>query len=226
MTALTWDAPGERVYQTGVDRGVLFLQDGRVVVWNGLTSVEDTTSKEINQVFLDGFKYLEYVNPGDFSANLKAFTYPDEFDEVNGIKKPVTGFRVYDQPPKSFNLSYRTKIGNDIDGIDAGYLIHILYNVIANPDSHEYATISDSPDPGEFSWVLSARPVYRTDWRSTAHFSIDSREVSSDVLESFEEVIYGSVGEDPSLPTIDDIMTLLTGVGSGTLVADFLATDV
>jgi hypothetical protein len=225
MTALNWDAPGERIYQTGVDRGVLFLQDGRVVVWNGLTSVEDTTTKEYNEVFLDGLKYLEYLIPGDFSANLKAFTYPDEFDEVNGVIKPASGFRVYDQPSKSFTLSYRTKVGDDLVGTDAGYIIHIIYNVLANPDSHEYATIGESGEAGEFSWVLNARPISHPDWRPTAHFSIDSRDISSGILGEIEDILYGTDEVDPSVPDVDDILSLIEGAEPEVLDADFTFTD-
>lgn len=226
MTVLAWDTPGERTYQTGVDRGVLFLQDGRVVVWNGLTSVEDTTSKEYREAFLDGFKYLQYLIPGDFSANLKAFTYPDEFDEVNGVIKPVSGFRVYDQPSKSFSLSYRTRIGDDLVGTESGYLIHILYNILANPDSHEYATIGDSTsDLSAFGWSLTAIPITHLDWRPSAHFSIDSRELSSEVLGSLEEILYGTDEVDPSLPDIDDIISLITEAGPDVLTADFIFDD-
>lgn len=211
MTALTWDNPGEHVYQTGVDRGVLFLQDGTVVPWNGLTSVEDTTAKETNDFYLDGVKYLEYVSPGDFSANLKAFTYPDEFDSVNGILKDASGLRVHDQPPKTFSLSYRTLIGDDVDGIDAGYLIHLIYNVIANPDSHESPTINDSPQATEFSWVLSARPVRGAgSWRPTAHVSVDSRDLSSSHLQAFENYIYGTAETNPALPAMSAIPPILT----------------
>lgn len=210
MTALVWDQAGEHVYQTGVDRGVLFLQDGTVVAWNGLTSVEDTTSKDVQPFYLDGVKFLEYVSPGDFSANLKAFTYPDEFDAVNGILRAAPGFRVHDQPQRSFSLSYRTQIGNDIDGTDAGYLIHLIYNVLANEDSHESATISDNPSPSEFSWVLSARPNRDSNsWRPTSHISIDSRDVSSGTLQSFEDIIYGTDAVNPRLPTITEVATLL-----------------
>lgn len=210
MTALTWDTPGEKVYHTGVDRGVLFLQDGSAVPWNGLTSVEDTTGKETTDSYLDGVKYLEYVTPGDFSANLKAFTYPDEFDDVNGILRYTPGLRVHDQPAKTFSLSYRTQIGDDIAGIDAGYLIHLLYNVIANPDSHESPTISESPNPTEFSWVLSARPVTASvNWRPTAHISIDSRDAPAELLSAFEDIIYGTASVDPALPAMSDVPALL-----------------
>jgi hypothetical protein len=212
MTALVWDKTGERVYQTGVDRGVLFLQDGTVVPWNGLTSVEDTTSRDANEFFLDGVKYLEYLNPNDFSANLKAFTYPVEFDSVVGIKKDSSGLRIHDQPSKSFSLSYRTKIGNDLIGIDAAYYIHLIYNVLANPDSHDSPTINDSVSATEFGWVLSARPVQNAGvWRPTAHVSVDSRDLAPEVLQGFEDTIYGTAESDPSLPALVDLPTLLLG---------------
>lgn len=211
MTALTWDNPGEHVYQTGVDRGVLFLQDGTIVPWNGLTGVEDTTAKETNDFYLDGVKYLEYVSPGDFSANLKAFTYPDEFDDVNGIFQ-YGGVRYHDQPPKTFSLSYRTLVGDDVDGLDAGYFIHLIYNVIANPDSHESPTLNDSPQPTEFSWVLSARPVRGVGfWRPTAHVSLDSRWLNSEQLQNIEDAIYGTAETDPSLPAMADLAAIISG---------------
>jgi hypothetical protein len=174
--------------------------------------LEDTTQKDANEFFLDGIKYLEYLTPGDFSANLKAFTYPDEFDSVNGILRYAPGIRIHDQPVKTFSLSYRTKIGDDLSGIDAGYLIHLLYNLIANSDSHESSTINESITPTEFSWVLSARPV-RDDsfnWRPTAHISIDSRDFSEEVLQALEDVIYGSEDSSPTLPTISEIFDILT----------------
>lgn len=214
MTALVWDKAGEKVYQTGIDRGVLFLKDGRVVVWNGLTSVEDTTEEETVTHYLDGIKYLEYISPGDFSANLKAFTYPAEFDEVNGILNFEAGLRVHDQLSQSFCLSYRTKIGDDLNGSDAGYLIHILYNILANPDASTYSTLGESgSDPTEFSWGLSAKPIRNSffGWRPTAHFSIDSRKVSSEILQLFEDMIYGNDEINPRLPTIADILTFSSG---------------
>lgn len=207
MTALVWDKPGEKIYQTGVDHGVLYLQDGTSVVWNGLKSVEDTTSGETKSYYLDGVKYLEYISPGDFSGKLTAFTYPDEFDEVNGIFGPsaAPGLYIHDQPPKSFGLSYRTKIGDDLVGTEAGYRIHLLYNVLANPDSQEYSTLGESgSDPSEFSWTLSAKPMRDAgSWRPTAHVSIDSREVTPSLLELFEELIYGTVSTNPYLPTLN-----------------------
>lgn len=206
MAILTWDDVGERIFQTGVDRGVLYLQDGTVAVWNGLTSIEESSAGERKSFYLDGVKFLETLTPNDFSGNLKAFTYPDEFDSVNGIATVVEGFEAFDQPSKSFNLSYRTKIGNDIDGLDHGYKIHILYNVIAESDTYAYATTDDSgAKPIEFSWNLSGFPPKIDRFRPTVHVAIDSTKTPPDVLTLIENQLYGTATTAPSLPSFQDI---------------------
>ena len=217
MATLVWDQVGERFYQAGVDHVVLYLHDGTVTVWNGLVDVEESTSSELKSFHLDGVKYLEYLVPGDFSGKLTAFTYPDEFDSVNGIVNVGTspGFAFYDQPAKSFNLSYRTKIGNDLEGTEYGYKIHILYNVIANPDSNSFKTFSDSAvEPNEFSWVLSGTPPKFADFRPTVHISIDSTETPPDVLQILEAVLYGTNTSDPSLPSIVDVAEFFGYLGA------------
>jgi len=210
MTALAWDQPGEKTFQTGVDRGVLYLSDGTAVVWNGLTGVDEASSVEIKASYLNGFKYLEYAAPGDFSGSLKAFTYPDEFDSVVGIIEVATGLSYYDQPSVQFGLSYRTKIGNDILGVDLGYKIHILYNLLANPDTFSFNTEGESTEAMEFSWALSGSPVKLSGHRPTCHFVVDSRTTPSETLTALEELLYGTVSTDPALPTIDDILDLFT----------------
>src|SRR5438045_3434548 len=126
MTALAWDKVGERVFQTGVDRGVLYLNDDTSVPWNGLTGVDENHSVEIKSSYLNGLKYLQYAVLSDFSGSLKALTYPDEFDSVMGIVEIQPGLSYYDQPHESFSLSYRTRIGDDVLGTDLGYKLHIL----------------------------------------------------------------------------------------------------
>lgn len=205
MTALAWDKPGERLYETGVDRGVLYLQDGRAVVWNGLTSVDEDSNKDLQEFYLDGVKYLQSQYAGDFSASLKAFTYPDEFDEVNGVDEVLPGLFYHEQPTKSFSLTYRTKIGNDLDGVDHGYRIHILYNVRAAPDSASFETLGDSVKPAEFGWKLTGIPKIIAGSRPTIHISIDSRKTDPDRLAAIEKVLYGSATNDPYLPPIDDL---------------------
>ena len=206
MTALVWDEIGDRIYQTGVDRGVLYLQDGTAVVWNGLTAIEEGSSSESKSFYLDGVKFLENLTPGDFQGKLKAYTYPDEFDSVNGISNVASGLAYYEQPPKSFNLSYRTRVGNDVEGLDYGYKIHILYNVFAQPDGYSYGTLQgDAVQPIEFAWSLSGTPEKIVGARPTIHISIDSRTTNPEILNIIESKLYGTETTGPSLPPITEI---------------------
>lgn len=221
MTALVWDEVGKRTYQVGVDHGVLYLHDGVVVAWNGLVDVEESPSSELKSFFLDGIKYLENLSPSDFIGKLKAFTYPDEFDSVNGIAHVAPGLAYYDQPPKSFNLSYRTKIGNDIEGEDYGYKIHILYNVLAQPDSYAFQTIQDSAvQPIEFGWTLTGTPQKIDKRRPTVHISIDSRTTPPDILKIVEGKLYGTPTNAPSLPPITEISEYF-GYRGALLIVDY-----
>lgn len=221
MTALTWDQPEERLYQTGLDQGVLYLHDGTVVVWNGLTSVEEGSDIEVKEFHLDGVKYLETLVPGDFSGKLKALTYPDEFDTVNGIAHVASGsvglgLDYYNQPPKSFNLSYRTLIGDPLEGTERGYKIHILYNVFANPDPYTFNTLKDSgAELTEFSWSLSGTPPPKIQgYRPTLHISIDSTKTPSTILRMLEDMLYGTASNEPHLPSIHEITELFGYLGA------------
>jgi hypothetical protein len=215
MTALVWDKVGEKTYQTGVDRGVLYLHDGTSVAWNGLTSVENTDVTSVTSYYLDGVKYLDNFTPGDFTGKLKAFTYPPEFDQVNGIINVAPGLAYYDQPAKSFDLSFRTRVGNDIDGVDHAYKIHLLYNLIANPDTYAYPTLTGGNNqPIEFSWVLTGTPPKIEKFRPTVHISIDSEDTPADLLQSLEDILYGTEDSAPHLPTIDEIGEIFGYLGS------------
>lgn len=206
MTALVWDDLGDRVYQAGIDRGVLFLQDGTSAPWNGLVSVEESSTNEMKSFYLEGRKYLEMQVPGDFVGKLRAFTYPDEFDQVNGLVSIAPGLNLHDQPAKSFNLSYRTKVGNDLEGLDLGYKIHILYNVLANPDTRAYKTLDGSAaSPLEFAWSLTGTPPQISRFRPTVHVTIDSRDTPADILQLVENQLYGTELSSPSLPTIQQL---------------------
>jgi hypothetical protein len=211
---LVWDQVGERVYQTGLDRGVLYLTDGAAVPWNGLTSVEEAPTTELKTYYLDGVRHLQTLLPSEFTGKLKAFTYPDEFDLVNGIAKFGVGLSYHDQPPKSFNLSYRTRIGNDLNGTDHGYKLHLLYNVLANPDGYAYETISDAPTPIEFAWTLTGTPEAVSGHRPTMHISINSIETDPAVLEILENMLYGSEVSAPRFPTILEVAELFGSVGA------------
>jgi hypothetical protein len=212
MTTLVWDQVGERVYQTGVDRGVLYLSDNSGVAWNGLISVTEIFNREVKVFHLDGVKYLEHHVPGDFAADLKAYTYPDEFDKINGIILDESlGLDFHDQPPSSFGLSYRTLIGDDVSGLEYGYKIHILYNLIASPSNIGYTSLNNQTTPIEFGWTLSGTPVVVSGYRPTVHVSIDSTKIHPFALGQIEEVLYGSNDLNPSLPSLEDLIVLLAG---------------
>lgn len=206
MATLVWDQVGERIYQTGVDRGVLYLHDGTAVVWNGLTGVEESSDSELKTYYLDGVKYLETLIPGDFVGKLKALTYPDEFDAVNGIESGFLGLGIYNQKANSFNLSYRTNIGDDISGLERGYKIHILYNVVATPDSYGFDTSNDSgAQPIEFGWSLTGTPVRLYGFRPTVHVSIDSTKLDPTNVKKIEDLLYGTDETEPRLPGIEEL---------------------
>lgn len=200
MAALMWDQVGDRRFETGIDRGVLFLTDGRAVPWNGLTGIDDASSMDANSFYLDGVKYLERFLPGDFSATLKAFTYPDEFNEVIGVRRVRQGLYFHGQKPKQFHLCYRTRIGNDIDGVDHGYRLHILYNLVAKPSSVSFDSLGDKTDGAEFSWELSSTPPIPVGLIPTTHISIDSTTTDPDRLAAVERLLYGTDVDEPRLP--------------------------
>lgn len=230
MTTLEWDKVGERIYQTGLDRGVLYLQSGVVVPWNGLTSMEDAPDSDLKSYYLDGIKYYEKASPGDFVGKLKAFTYPDEFDAVMGITESAvgSGLFLHEQPPSRFNLSYRTRIGNDVNGTDNGYKIHLLYNLLAVPESSTFDSLKNSPTVSEFGWSLTGTPPKLTGHRPTCHISIDSTKCSSEDLSALEDLLYGTSETDPSFPAIEDVLSIfavfgplyITDNGDGTWTAD------
>ena len=206
MAPLVWDEAEDRRYQDGVDRGVLYVPELEIAVpWNGLTGVDESSSSEVKSFHLEGVKYLQNFIPGDFSGRLRAFTYPEEFDKVNGVSPTADGFDLYDQPARSFSLSYRTRIGNALNP-DLGYKIHILYNVFANPDASSFRTIQEEVDPMEFSWILSGTPVRLEGFRPTVHISLDSTKTPPEIMQQLEDTLYGSDTNDPHLLTIQEIM--------------------
>lgn len=192
MAILEWDELEDRVYETGLDRGVLYLPDGSAVPWNGLTSVIEAFDKEVSAVYYDGMKINDLVSLGSFAATMRAITYPEEFVELEGFGEITNGVFAADQMPQLFGLCYRTQIGNAVEGDSAGYKIHLLYNVLAIPNQKEYQTISNETEPTEFEWSLTAIPEEVPGMRPTAHYVIDSREIDPWLLEELEEFIYGS----------------------------------
>ena len=217
MTALKWDQVSERTYETGVDRGVLYLpnnagsyNDG--VAWNGLVSVTESPSgAESNKQYADNRVYVNLVSAEEFGGTLEAFTYPDEFAECDGSAFPTPGVSIGQQPRKSFGLSYRTLVGNDVEGTAYGYKLHLVYGATASPSERAYNTVNDSPEAVTFSWALSTTPVDVDGYSPTAVLTIDSTKVSAVALGQLEDVLYGSAGVDPSLPKPDAVIAILEG---------------
>ena len=209
MTALEWDKVGDRRYETGVDRGVLYLSDGSAIPWNGLTSVSETRSREVKSYYLDGVKFLDHYVPGTYEAKLSAFTYPDELEALLGSPEMAPGVVVYDQRANLFHLSYRTLVGNDLDGLEHGYKIHLVYNILAVPDDVDMPSLSDSVEPVTFSWNLKGVPDQILGIRPTNHISVDSRKVDPATLTMFENTIYGSDADDPHLPPMIDMLNMV-----------------
>jgi hypothetical protein len=215
MTALVWDKVGERRYETGIDRGVLYLPNGVAVPWNGLTGLTENRTREVKSFYTDGVKYLDHYSAGDFAANLTAFTYPDELEPLLGDSEYLPGVSVYDQRPQMFNLTYRTQIGNDLDP-DAGYKIHILWNLLAVPADAQFSSGGADVSPVPFSWSLTATPSQMFGARPTAHISLNSLRMNATALAAVEAVLYGTDGTedvdptDPMLPTLVDLLTFIS----------------
>ena len=209
MAKLKWDQTGDRLYETGVKKGVLFVmkEDGsydKGVAWNGLTGVTESPSgAEATALYANDEKYLELRSNEEFGATIEAYTYPDEFAECDGSAEPVTGMKLTQQTRKKFALCYRTTIGNDAKGNDYGYKLHIIYGCTAAPSEKEYATINDSPEAITFSWEVSTTPVAIGDvngksYKPTAHIEIDSTKFTEETakakLASLEDKLYGTDG--------------------------------
>lgn len=216
MAMLEWDKTGEHLYETGIDRGVLYVQESGTyptgVAWNGLISVSESPSgAEANAVYADNIKYLSLMSAEEFGATIEAYTYPDEFMECDGSATLVEGVTVGQQSRKTFGMCYRTKLGNDVDLDEHGYKIHIIYGATASPSEKGYQTISDSPEAITFSWEVSTVPVNVTGMKPTASLVIDSTKADPTKLEALEKILYGSEeGDGPRLPLPDEIKTLMT----------------
>lgn len=211
MTKLLWDQVGERRYEDGIDRGVLYLTNNTGVSWNGLTSIEEDMGGDTSEPrYFDGIKYLDEPLTGDFIATLSAFTYPDEFLEFEGVIALGNGLFVDGQDSKMFGLSYRTKIGNDVYGYEHGYKIHLLYNLTVTPDTHNYETLSNSPKPQLFSWKITGVPKVASGNRATSHVIFDSRFLNTAMFASIEAVLYGDAANIPRLPTINELINIVS----------------
>lgn len=224
MSKLVWDKTGERLYETGVRKGVLYLKGengaySNGVAWNGLTAVTESPSgAEATPLYADDIKYLNLLSAEEFSATIEAYTYPDEFAECDGSVSLVAGVSIGQQKRKQFGLCYRTVLGNDEDGEEYGYKLHIIYGCLAAPTEKAYATINDSPEAITFSWEISTTPVEVSGFKPTASLVIDSTKADAEKLAALEEILYGKDGTGdpqtgavaPRLPLPDEIKTLMT----------------
>ena len=219
---LKWDQTGERLYETGVKQGVLYIPTGGVyskgVAWNGLTAVTESPSgAEVTALYADDGKYLNLMSAEEFGATIEAYTYPDEFAACDGSKELADGVTIGQQARSTFGLCYKTTVGNDTEGNDHGYKLHIIYGALASPSEKAYSTINDSPDAVTFSWEVTTTPVNVTGAKPTASLVIDSTKADPTKLTALEDILYGkdassgssSQAVEPRLPLPDEIKTLM-----------------
>lgn len=214
MSKLVWDATGERFYETGVKNGVLYVQEAgaypKGVAWNGLTAVTESPSgAEANPLYADDIKYLNLMSAEEFGATIEAYTYPEEFEQCDGSASLATGVSIGQQARKTFGMSYRTVIGNDVAGNDLGYKIHIIYGALASPSEKAYATINDSPEAITFSWEVTTTPVTVEGYKPTASVVIDSTKADAAKLAALEAILYGSESEEARLPLPNEIAEIM-----------------
>lgn len=217
MTVLTWDNVGERLYETGVDHGVLYqinesgaYVDG--VPWNGLTTVTESPSgAEANKQYADNIVYVNLLSAEEFGGTIEAFTYPDEFGQNDGSDTPAPGLAVGQQGRRPFGLVYRTLQGNDTEGQEHGYKLHLIYGATASPSEKAYATINDSPEAIAFSWEFSTAPIPVTDRKPTSLLTVDSTKSDPADLAALEDILFGTVGDDARLPSPDEVIALFSG---------------
>ena len=216
MSKIVWDAIGDHIFETGVRNGVLYLKGAEGtydtgVAWNGLTSVsESPEGAEPTDLYADDIKYLSLMSAENFKATIEAYTYPVEFEECDGSATIAKGVVIGQQSRKPFGLCYRTAIGNDTDGNEHGYKLHIVYGCQASPSEKQYSTINDSPEAITFSWEVSTTPVNVTGKKPTATLIIDSTKTDKAKLTALEAILYGSEQTEPRLPLPDEIATLMT----------------
>ena len=211
---LIWDKTSERYFEAGVNQGVLYPKKegkyGKGVAWNGLTAVNESPSgAEPTPLYADNIKYLTLMSAEEFAATIEAYTYPDEFNECQGIEELAEGVMVGQQKHVPFGLSYKTLIGNDDDGVDHAYKLHLVYNCLAQPSEKGYSTINDSPEAITFSWEVSTTPEEVPDKKPTASITIDSRKVKPAVLKAIEDALYGTESTEPKLPTPTELMEII-----------------
>ena len=228
MAKIEWDQSGEKIFETGLDRGVLYsphhlyeVVDGDYVTWNhfrpmgfawnGLVSVnENADGSSTSPVYFDGEKTIDIVTPGDFSASLKAITFPDEFLELSGYAEHVPGLLIDNQPRDVFGLSYRTLVGNDIESSELGYKLHVIYNLTATPDARSFNSMSSNVEPTDFGWNLTSKPEFISGYRAGSHFVFDSTKIRPEALAQIELMLYGDDTHPGRLPRVVELLYFTT----------------
>ena len=214
MSRLVWDQTGERQYETGVKNGVLYIPTEGVynkgVAWNGLTAfTESPSGAEATPLYADDTKYLTLMSTEEYGCTIEAYTYPDEFAQCDGSAEIAKGVSIGQQSRKTFGLSVKTTLGNDTEGNDFGYKLHIVYGALASPSEKGYATINDSPEAITFSWEVTTTPVSVAGFKPTASITIDSTKADKTKLKALEDILYGSTEAEPRLPLPDEIAGLM-----------------
>ena len=215
MAKLVWDAIGEHFYETGVDHVVLYRLDANNAyshgyAWNGVSSISESPSGgDANPIWADNIKYLNLRAAEEYGSTIECYTYPDEFAECNGEGQPASGIAIGQQTRKTFGLSYRTIVGNDAQGNDLGYKLHLVYGCTASPSEKSYSTVNDSPEAGTFSFEISTVPVAIPGYKNTAILTIDSTKVDSTHMAALEALLYGGDSTEATLPSPETVLTTL-----------------
>jgi len=216
---IQWNRVEDRQIETGLDRGVLYLKSGVAVPWNGLTSVDEEGGEGAIEYYVDGRPFLYFPKPKEYKATINAFMYPDAFSALIGEVEVADGMYLDSQVGDSFDLSYRTKIVDAVQGENAGYKIHLIYNATVVPSPKTYGTIGDQINPVEFSWDIQAVPVKVDGYRPTAHITIDTRHMDATRLGEIEDLIYGTTEQPASIPDPQVIFDLLS-FGNAIVITD------
>lgn len=218
---VTWNDIGQRFYEVGVDRGVLYVDDNPGVAWGSLVSVEESPSGGAGKsYYLDGVKYLNLSEREEFEGNITAFYSPPEFDVCDGIKSVRAGLFASQQRRKAFSMTYRTKIGNDIDGEAHGYKIHLLFNALVQPTQHAYTTVGENVEPATLSWSITTKPIWIPGIGYSSHLVVDTTQATPYSVKTLEDILYGDESHLPRLPTIEDILAIFDDTTEPLIVTD------
>ena len=213
MAVLTWDQTGEKLYETGVQKGVLYPMDGAVygkgVAWNGLTAVNETPSgAESTKLYADDIKYLDIRSAEEFGATIEAYSSPEEFDACDGTAELAAGVNIGQQNRKGFGFCYRSTIGNDTEYNNYGYKLHIIYGLTASPSERSYSTVNDSPEAATLSWEVSSTPVNVAGFKPTSIVTINSKKIKPEALKEIEDALYGTIEVEPKILLPDEIKAI------------------